>query len=375
MSASHENKRPLSHKRLKFELNSERRPLTIRKIRIMKKTFLFLASFIGFSFSLMAQYPDNEDGVLQDLLTPEYYNTPLGGQFRVEINKFVYYARLESFRHPLKDSLGNIPAYTIPTNGTFEAGKGPGDTGEHHKANDMHVGSGDTSVTMYAAYDGYVATYYNALKYRDYLTITKDIRDSNNVLLGKMVTIYGHLDLSLDTLDGLYMNGQYVHQGDIVSKHLWSGTVGGPHLHFEIRYYRASDLGTEDYYGFFGAGLTDSSAGIWTYGIWNPNVGYGFAQLDNHLNGGPTGVEESNELNIVKIYPNPSTDIFTIQAENAFGDFNLSIYNALGQKVFSNKYNSSNIIELDLSFLEQGLYYLDMQGIDNRKYATTLIRL
>ena len=89
----------------------------------------------------------------------------------------------------------------------------------------------------------------DAPKYRQYLAITKDIVDGDGFLLGKLVTLYAHLDLDLDEADELLMNGQSVAPGDLISTHFYAGTVGGPHLHFEARYYRSNDIGNESYYG------------------------------------------------------------------------------------------------------------------------------
>ncbi|MGE0561849.1 MAG: T9SS type A sorting domain-containing protein [Flavobacteriales bacterium] len=333
----------------------------------MKKFIITILGITLFIAKSYAQYPENESGTYQDLLTPAYYSTPIGGAFRVEINKFVYYARIEPFRHPLEDSFGVIPSYSIPSNGTFSAGKGPGNTGEHHKANDMHVGSNDTNVTMYAAIDGYVNTYYSALKYRDYLSITKDIKDSSNNILGKMVVIYGHLELILDSLDGLLLNGQYVNQGDVVSKHLYSGTVGGPHLHFEIRYYRAPDFGTEDYYGFIGANLTDPSAGIWTYGLWDPNVGYGFAQLENHLSTTTVNVEETVLTDDINILPNPSSGIFNIDLGEKEKLVSYTVFSMDGRIVLEGK-TIDNKVLVDMRDESEGVYFLKIS--DDSKITT-----
>jgi len=91
----------------------------------------------------------------------------------------------------------------------------------------------------------------------------------------------------LDAADDLFVDGQYVKQGDLVSKHLYSGTRGGPHLHFEIRYYRPGDEGNEEFYKFVGPSGSDQytmeSTGSWSYGYWDPNVGYGFGNPKNHF--------------------------------------------------------------------------------------------
>lgn len=72
----------------------------------------------------------------------------------------------------------------------------------------------------------------------------------------KLVSIYAHIDLDLDETAGLNLNGSSVVKGQLVSKNLYSGTTGGPHLHFEIRYYRPNDNPSTDFYGGIG---TDSS--------------------------------------------------------------------------------------------------------------------
>jgi murein DD-endopeptidase MepM/ murein hydrolase activator NlpD len=119
------------------------------------------------------------------------------------------------------------------------------------------------------------------------VAVTKDVRDDAGNLLGKTVTIYAHVDLDLDEAAGLSIDGKAVRKGDVISRHLYAGTRGGPHLHFEIRYYRPRDEGTETFYGprfpgRDGSDLTDKSTGSWSLGYWNPNVGYGFGDPRNH---------------------------------------------------------------------------------------------
>ena len=240
-----------------------------------------VSNLASIAFGWMA-FPDNEDYTHQDMLTPEFYHSSRSAPFRDEVNRFVYFAQTEPFHHPLMNASGDIPDYTIPEHGKFGAGKGPGGQGEHHPAVDMHVGNGETDVMMYASYDGWVSTYREADKYRQYLAISKDVSTVEGQVVGKLVTIYGHIDLDLDEADSLVMNGQYVQAGDLISRHLYAGTVGGPHLHFEIRYYRPEDAGYETYYGFNDPAFTEPSAGIWSYGYWDPDVGYGFGDALNH---------------------------------------------------------------------------------------------
>ncbi|MGJ8640302.1 MAG: hypothetical protein ACSHYA_13015 [Opitutaceae bacterium] len=234
-------------------------------------------------FTLLTTYPDQGAKADQDFLTPDYYLASIDDPFRVQLNRFLYYAQSEPYHHPLENGSGVIPSFTIPAPGVFGAGKGPTGTSQHHTAADLHVGNSQTDVLMYAAHGGYVQTYKEVSPYRDYLSISKPVIASNGELLGMLVTLYAHIDLDLDQLD---LDGQYIQKGALVSEHLYSDTAGGPHLHFEIRYYRANELGTEDFYGFVGPSgstvLTQASAGPWSYGFWAPRIGYGNGNPISH---------------------------------------------------------------------------------------------
>ena len=301
--------------------------------------FLVLVS----TLSSQTIFPDNKDGQFEDMLTPLFYLSSSGDPFRETVNKFVFYARTAPFLHPLQDSIGTIADYSIPRNGAFGAGKGPTGTEQHHAATDLHVGNHQTNVTMYAAHDGFVQVYRDAPKYRHYLSITKDVTDSTGIIMGKMVTLYAHIDLDLDSADNILRHGQYVKQGAILSKHLYSGTVGGPHLHFEIRYYRPEDAGDEEFYGFVGPSgsstLTIRSTGSWSYGYWDPNRGYGFADLENHLSTLTTGIpaisgDIPERFLLYHNYPNPFNPSTTIPYEiKSATNVEIAVYNIPGEKI------------------------------------------
>jgi hypothetical protein len=206
-----------------------------------------------------------------DMMTPAYYN----GELKAEADAFLAVCHNVKFHHPLEDTRGNVPTFTAPAWGSFGAGKGPTRTEQHHPATDLKM----DEVALYAAHDGVIVTVRDTPKYRNYISITQIIKDAKGKELGKLVTLYGHVDLDLDEADGLSMNGKRVKAGDLISKNLWSGTKGGPHLHLEIRYYRPSDNGTEEFYGFR---QTVPGAGDWPYGKWNPDVGYGYGNPKSH---------------------------------------------------------------------------------------------
>jgi len=319
-------------------------------------------------FNSYSQYANNEDGQYEDMLTPEYYNTPNGGTFRREVNKFVHFARQLPFQHPLEDSLGQTPTYTI--NRSFGDGIGPGRTGSHHPAIDYYIGN-STKVNMYAAHDGTVTVSKDVARYRHYLSITADIKDSLNNTIGKMVTIYAHIDLDLDSIDNINPDGQYVKKGDLVSKHLYSGTMGGPHLHFEIRYYRSTDRGLEDFYGGNVGGKTSKSSGSWSYGFWNPAYGYGFAHPLNHINTAPLAAEENDFHKQIILFPNPAKDAFTVEIIGPNKNITLELLNLQGQIVEKYQAGINGKVIVDLSNYPSGLYFACISN--GRKYYAAKI--
>jgi murein DD-endopeptidase MepM/ murein hydrolase activator NlpD len=230
-------------------------------------------------FRIQTRYQENEEGEFQDMLTPAYYNADADDPFRHEMNRAIYYFQREPLHHPLQDGTNSLPQFTVQA--VFGSTKG-WPPNQYHPAVDMRMGTGETAVELFAAHGGIVATYRDALKYRHYLSISKTIMDDNGQPVGMLVTLYAHIDLDLDEDDGLFMDGQTVAEGDLVSRHLYSDTVGGPHLHFEMRYYRPGDTGEENFYGIIGANLTEPSAGPWIYGKWDPTIGYGFGDPKNH---------------------------------------------------------------------------------------------
>lgn len=334
----------------------------------MKMRLIILLGLMILYINGFAQYSNNEDGTYQDMLTPEYYNSTDSSDFRQELNAFVHYARALSYNHPFQDSLGHIAPYTIKRD--FGDGIGRGGSGSHHPASDYYVGN-TTQVNMYAAHDGVVAISKEVNRYRHYLSITTDVTDDSGTKIGKMMTIYAHIDLDLDSAALISLDGKFVKRGDLVSKHLYSGTVGGPHLHFEIRYYRSSDTGEEDFYGGNVGGNTSPSAGSWMYGYWNPSVGYGFANPLNHINTEPLSLEENTSSKGITVFPNPSKGLFTIGTKSLKGSATIEVLNLQGKLIEIRQANINNAIEFDLSTFTSGVYLIRIGcGL---KYCSTRI--
>lgn len=321
------------------------------KILVVILFSLTLVNTIGFSQG----YPDNEEGQYEDMLTPQYYKTSSGESFREELNEFVHFVRIIPFQHPLKNSNDIGPSYIVKR--SFGDGIGRGGTTQHHNAFDMHVGSRDTNVVVYASIAGVVSTFHDAAKYRDYIAITNNVKDSVGNVLGKIVVVYGHVDLELDSLDNLLHNGKNVEKGDTISLHLFSETLGGPHLHFEIRYYRINDAGNEDYYNWQNRiPITDRSEGKWLYGYWNPNVGYGFGHPNNHLDKIVTNVSPEELNTTIDVYPNPMIRNFTIKMDDGIGEI-MNIYNLQGQLLESILIDENDFTH-DIEKYNKGIYLI-----------------
>ncbi len=217
-----------------------------------------------------------ESYTYEDFLTPKYYTD---SDFRNEVNQFRHYLEKVTLLNPLNDDLSD---YYISANGSFGAGKGPSNTEGHHPALDMYL-NGKTEVNIYASHDGFISVDNDAEKYRHYVSVTKGIVDDEGKTVGKLVTYYAHIDLDKD--NSLVKEGEYVERGQLISKNLYAQTMGGPHLHYEIRYYRSEDEGNEEYYGARmpdnAKQFTELSVEPWQYGYWDPTVGYGYGNPEN----------------------------------------------------------------------------------------------
>ena len=223
-----------------------------------------------------------------DFLTPKYYTNPNGDPLKTTIDNFLIEVRKVQLQKPVNVS------YTIPSEGVFTANKG----NQYHHSIDLHPSNGSTNIDILAAHDGVITRCQTqglpgGTIYRHFISISSDVKNGSGTVVGKLVTIYGHLALDLDT--GMPASGATVTKGQTISQNLYSGTVGGPHLHFEVRYYRPGDNVTntcttngtstglpEFYAGTAGSTFTESSAGQWKLGYWDNNVAYGYGYPGNH---------------------------------------------------------------------------------------------
>ncbi len=74
-----------------------------------------------------------------------------------------------------------------------------------------------------------------------------------------------------------------------------------------------------------------------------------------------TGIE-IDAINDIRIYPNPANDKVTIEMGGLQGGEKIvSFFNANGQIVQTNKYSEPNQIEIDISYFNRGLYFVEIK--------------
>ncbi|PWH84439.1 hypothetical protein DIS18_07890 [Algibacter marinivivus] len=74
----------------------------------------------------------------------------------------------------------------------------------------------------------------------------------------------------------------------------------------------------------------------------------------------------------IKIYPNPAKDKFTINFQNTNSIKQVEIYNILGKRVYQNK-PSSNVLEVDSSGFQTGVYLVKAFTVNNQVFHSKLV--
>lgn len=126
------------------------------------------------------------------------------------------------------------------------------------------------------------------------------------------------------------------------------------------------------------------SASSWNLGYSYPNgtqiyvlyfdellVGTGTGLYGHIGNSSTQGINLSS--NEILIFPNPNTGIFNIKLNNTYNNIELSIYNSLGAKIYSNNYNNKSSIEIATKIdMPEGFYYLNIKT-DNDEFKTKIL--
>ena len=93
--------------------------------------------------------------------------------------------------------------------------------------------------------------------------------------------------------------------------------------------------------------------------------------MESCLNINGVGINEQ-ELKYLNVYPNPVTDILTI--ENPYQcSMQLNIYTIAGKLLYSNKYENYTT-SIDMSNYEKGIYLVEIVLADGRKAVKKLVR-
>ncbi len=104
------------------------------------------------------------------------------------------------------------------------------------------------------------------------------------------------------------------------------------------------------------------------------NVLYGVIFKDSIFDAGVQEIN-NNASNEVKVYPNPSSGIFTIQVSPSplrEGTMTAEVYNMLGEKVYSNNFTGTQI-QFDLTGRPNGLYIYKVVNSDGNSAEGKLI--
>ena len=70
------------------------------------------------------------------------------------------------------------------------------------------------------------------------------------------------------------------------------------------------------------------------------------------------GISNSQENDLFTIFPNPIENELIIDIQNLNDEVSMELYSILGQRIFIKPYSNTSEIQIDLSFLEKGIYFL-----------------
>ena len=97
--------------------------------------------------------------------------------------------------------------------------------------------------------------------------------------------------------------------------------------------------------------------------VYNAYTGESDSTCQQILVGTTIGINKLISNNSINIYPNPTSDKFTIQFNNLKESYNLEILNTTGQVVL-NKKITNNVEQVDLSGQAAGVYFVKLQSRD-----------
>ncbi len=115
-----------------------------------------------------------------------------------------------------------------------------------------------------------------------------------------------------------------------------------------------SITGTFTMPGAFGSYAIGIKIDEWRVGV---NIGTTVREMiiDSNL---ITSIKIEGEIGNIKIFPNPNSGLFKIELNGINGRVEVSIFNIVGEQIFSKNQNGSNILNVDISNQSKGIYLL-----------------
>ena len=79
------------------------------------------------------------------------------------------------------------------------------------------------------------------------------------------------------------------------------------------------------------------------------------------INDDALGIDDNELNNQIKIYPNPVSDILTINLGKTHSEISLEIYNVVGQRIRTSEYNNKRILTINTSSFSNGIYFFKIK--------------
>jgi Leucine-rich repeat (LRR) protein len=102
----------------------------------------------------------------------------------------------------------------------------------------------------------------------------------------------------------------------------------------------------------------------------SPNVCFDSVSCNGVCNPG-IGIEEFDHSDLM-IYPNPASDILTIET-SSFGPHSIKIYSMNGQEIYAASFTGT-LRQIDLSFFRKGIYFLHIRS-DNLTATRKVVKI
>ena len=105
--------------------------------------------------------------------------------------------------------------------------------------------------------------------------------------------------------------------------------------------------------------------------VLNSKENYNFYAVHFSTDNSYSGVSDYNSLDKLEINPNPSDGRIKLSIDDNYEL--VKVYNQEGQCVYQKQLPTANNIELNLSDLTNGIYYLELSNQRNRRIGKIII--